>query len=268
MNENATKKELLQLIKKIEHDQKGRIPGSLQIGSTNEYVKYFHYYPDKEGARSKCHYLSKRDLELARQLAQQEYEAQLLNVAKRQLRILEKHPGEYDPHALQDVYMNLHEARKILVTPLVITDESYVKQWESVPYVPGQFSTNDPFIMAERGDRVRSKSEKIIADKYFRRGVPYRYEFPLTLKDGKKEVIRRPDFLVLDKRTRKEYIHEHFGKVDDPDYAQHQLLEKLELYAENGIFPGVNLLITMESSQHVFNDRYLDLLIKKYHLAE
>lgn len=265
---NNEKKKLQVLITQLEQNSKNWIPGVLRISSNHGFSRYYHHIPATKDAAFKRCYLSMSERGVARQLAQQDYERKLLNVAKRQLRILEKHPGEYDPHALQDVYMNLHEARKVLVTPLVITDESYVKQWESVPYVPGQFSTNDPFIMAERGDRVRSKSEKIIADKYFRRGVPYRYEFPLTLKDGKKEVIRRPDFLVLDKRTRKEYIHEHFGKVDDPDYAQHQLLEKLELYAENGIFPGVNLLITMESSQHVFNDRYLDLLIKKYHLAE
>ena len=268
MSEKSIIKDLQQLIARIEKNQKSRIPGSLQIGSTNGYFKYYHYYPDKPGARSKCHYLSKRELEFARQLAQQEYEASLLKVAKKQLRLLERHPGEYDPHALQDVFQNLHEARKVLVIPLVMTDEDYVRQWESLQYAPGKFDITDPYILSEKGERVRSKSEKIIADKYYRLGIPYRYECPLKLKDVKKEIIRRPDFMVLDKHTRKEYFHEHFGKVDDPDYVKHQLLEKLELYAENGIFPGVNLLITMESSLHAFNDRYLDLLIKKYHLAD
>ena len=268
MNKDAAKKELQQLINQIEKNQKQQLPGSLQIGSTNEYVKYFHYYPDEKGAKAKCHYLSKSELGLAKQLAQQEYEAQLLRVARQQLHILEKHPGEYDPHALQDVYQNLHEGRKVLVTPLVMSDEEYVRQWEGVQYAPGKFDARDPFILSERGERVRSKSEKIIADKYLRRKIPYRYEFPMKLKDGNREVIRRPDFIVLDKRTRKEYIHEHFGKVDDPDYAKHQLLEKLALYADNGFFPGVNLIMTMESSQYQFNDRYLDQLIKLYHLAD
>ena len=86
MNKDAAKKELQQLINQIEKNQKQQLPGSLQIGSTNEYVKYFHYYPDEKGAKAKCHYLSKSELGLAKQLAQQEYEAQLLRVARQQLR--------------------------------------------------------------------------------------------------------------------------------------------------------------------------------------
>ena len=62
MNKDAAKKELQQLINQIEKNQKQRLPGSLQIGSTNEYVKYFHYYPDEKGAKAKCHYLSKSEL--------------------------------------------------------------------------------------------------------------------------------------------------------------------------------------------------------------
>ena len=268
MKEQSSKAELQQLINLIESHLKSQLPGSLQIGSTNEYFKFYHFFPATKETKARRRYLSKKEIGVARQLAQQEYETKLLKVAKRQLWLLEKHPAEYDRHALQDVYQDLHEARKMLVTPLVMTDEDYVRQWESLQYEPGQFGPADPFFLSERGERVRSKSEKIIADKYLRRGIPYRYEPPLKLRNGKGEVIKRPDFLVLDKRTRKEYFHEHFGKVDDPQYAKNQLVEKLELYAENGIFPGVNLLITMESSLHQFNDRYLDLLIRKYHLAD
>ncbi len=267
-NLNKEKKELQRIIGQIERDVKSWIPGVLRISSSKGCIRYYHHLPATKESKFKRRYLTKNELGIARQLAQQDYERVLLRVARQQLRILERHPGEYDPHVLQDVYQNLHEGRKVLVMPLVMSDEDYVRQWESVQYAPGTFDARDPFFLSERGERVRSKSEKIIADKYLRRGIPYRYEFPMKLMDGKKEIIRRPDFIVLDKRTRKEYIHEHFGKVDDPDYAKHQLLEKLALYAENGIFPGVNLLMTMESSQYAFNDRYLDHLIRQYRLAD
>lgn len=256
------------LITQIERQSKKWLPGTLRISTDKGYLRYYHYVSAADKKPVHNRHLTKKEHGVAQQLAQQDYEREFLKVAKKQLRLLERHPEEYDPHALRDVYQNLHEARKALVTPLVMTDEEYVRQWESVQYAPGQFGPADPFFQSERGERVRSKSEKIIADKYLRRGIPYRYEFPIKLKDGKGEVIKRPDFLVLDRRTRKEYFHEHFGKVDDPDYAKHQMIEKLELYAENGIFPGVNLLITMESSLHPFNDRYLDLLIKKYRLSD
>jgi len=262
------KQNLQSIIAQIEYQSKNWLQGTLRVSPNKGYYRYYHYVPAADKKPAQNRHLTKNELGIARQLAQQDYERVLLRVARRQLRILERHPGEYDPHALQDVYQNLHEGRKVLVMPLVMSDEDYIRQWESVQYVPGTFDARDPFFLSERGERVRSKSEKIIADKYLRRGIPYRYEFPMKLMDGKKEIIRRPDFIVLDKRTRKEYIHEHFGKVDDPDYAKHQLLEKLALYAENGIFPGVNLLMTMESSQYAFNDRYLDHLIKQYRLAD
>ena len=262
------KQNLQSIIAQIERQSKNWLQGTLRVSPNKSYYRYFHYVPAADKKPAQNRYLTKNEIGIAQQLAQQDYERVLLRVARQQLHILERHPGEYDPHALQDVYQNLHEGRKVLVTPLVMSDEEYVRQWEGVQYAPGKFDARDPFILSERGERVRSKSEKIIADKYLRRKIPYRYEFPMKLKDGNREVIRRPDFIVLDKRTRKEYIHEHFGKVDDPDYAKHQLLEKLALYADNGFFPGVNLIMTMESSQYQFDDRYLDQLIKLYHLAD
>ena len=46
-------------------------------------------------------------------------------------------------------------------------------------------------------------------------GVPYRYEKPLDLLDWNKVVTCRPDFTVINKRTGKILIYEHFGRMDD-----------------------------------------------------
>ena len=59
------------------------------------------------------------------------------------------------------------------------------------------------------------------------------------------------------------FFHEHFGMIDNSDYAN-QCLKKLELYAANGIFPGNNLLITMESSTRPLREHYLNLIIETY----
>ena len=47
----------------------------------------------------------------------------------------------------------------------------------------------------ERGDLVRSKSELVIADKLFSRGIDYVYEQPLDLGGGR---VRYPDFTITD----------------------------------------------------------------------
>lgn len=107
---------------------------------------------------------------------------------------------------------------------------------------------------------MRSKSEVIIADTLFRHNIPYRYEFPITLKRSNSDDIRRdfgssitlyPDFLCLNTRTRTEFYWEHFGLMDDPAYSNNAA-GKLRLYTENGILAGRNLIITMETQTEPF----------------
>ena len=115
-------------------------------------------------------------------------------------------------------------------------------------------------ILTEKGEAVRSKSEKIIADKLYMKGIPYVYEQPLYLK-GYGYVV--PDFKVLNIRTRKEYYLEHFGMMDDSEYLR-KVLRKIETFQKNNIFPGDNLLMTFETSDSPLNTRILEELVKKY----
>lgn len=58
-------------------------------------------------------------------------------------------------------------------------------------------------------ERVRSKSEKILADYFYRRKIPYKYECPLTLK-GVGTVY--PDFTFLSPKTKKKFTENITGK--------------------------------------------------------
>ncbi len=257
------KQELEALISQLELRLGSQIDGTLRISSAHGYHKYYLRRHNAPEGVPKEQYLGKKDLELARQLAQQDYEKQLLQKAKLLLRKAAEREEEFDDHSLQDIYDSLHEARKKLVIPLVISDEDYAKRWLGQKYEPGFFAEDSPRLFSENGERVRSKSEKIIADKYFRCDIPYLYERPFNLKDESRVITLRPDFTILNKRTRQLFYHEHFGMIDRPDYAA-QCLKKLDLYAANGIFPGNNLLITMESSSHPLSEKYLDLIIETY----
>jgi len=67
----------------------------------------------------------------------------------------------------------------------------------------------------ERGDLVRSKSELVIADKLYARGIEYVYEQPLILGEGR---VRYPDFTIADHARGVTYYWEHLGLLDDPEY--------------------------------------------------
>jgi UvrD-like helicase C-terminal domain len=67
----------------------------------------------------------------------------------------------------------------------------------------------------ERGDLVRSKSELVIADKLFARGIEYSYEQPLVLPNGR---VRYPDFTIADHARGVTFYWEHLGLLDDPGY--------------------------------------------------
>jgi hypothetical protein len=69
----------------------------------------------------------------------------------------------------------------------------------------------------ERGDLVRSKSELVIADKLFARGVEYAYEQPLKMPNGR---VRYPDFTITDHARGVNFYWEHVGMLNDLGYSE------------------------------------------------
>ena len=110
---------------------------------------------------------------------------------------------------------------------------------------------------------VNSKSELIIADTLNRLGIPYKYERPLPLLNGEGRLTVYPDFTCLNLRSRQEFIWEHFGMLDDPNYAE-TTVAKLKNYADNRIFPGTELIISTETPAAPINTREVEKIIKKY----
>ena len=91
------------------------------------------------------------------------------------------------------------------------------------------------------GIRVRSKSERMIADALDQNGIPYLYDAGLALG----EEVRYPDFTIRRPFDGKVFLWEHFGLMDDREYEQ-KTIRKLALYARHGYFPFDNLICTYE----------------------
>ena len=126
---------------------------------------------------------------------------------------------------ITSLYTKSCPARQKLISPVTLTDVQYVNNWQNITWQAKAFN-----------------------------------EFPLTLKDGN---IYHPDFLCLNLRTRQEFIWEHFGMMDSPEYLE-KAIGKMKLYNENGYYLGKNLIITMETQTTPLNMAQLQQLINEY----
>ena len=248
-------------------------------------------------------------MSLAAAIAQRDYDAKILAEIQRLRWVLEKCVEKYDVSIAENLYARLHPARRSLVTPLVYPDEDFVARWSAVKYAGRDFDADGPVLMTARGERVRSKSEIIIADALFRRGIPYRYEYPHELllagacdagahetgaargveashaaRDnaggaraghrcaggthaelrvrGRKSVVVYPDFTCLNVRTRKEFVWEHFGMIDVPEYCQN-MASKMELYLQNGFCMGKNFVMTTETHDRPLNSMMVEKMLEQ-----
>lgn len=113
--------------------------------------------------------------------------------------------------------------------------------------------------ITDRGEFVASKSEVLIANILFARGISYEYEKMLVIED--KKVF--PDFF-LHSRTGEEMIWEHAGLLDNREYAE-RFEEKLKLYEKAGYVRAKNLIITQDENG-VFSAEKARRMIELYHI--
>lgn len=210
-------------------------------------------------------YLSKKEMGLAAALVQRDYDREFLAAAadvKKRLLELQEFGAERNISffyaELAAVCEHASPARQALIKPYVQPLDDFIKEWESFEYKGLSFSEDAPEIYSERGERVRSKSEKMIADKLYLMKIPYRYECPLDI--GRNALVY-PDFTILDVRERREVIYEHFGMMQDSKYA-YDTLNKIADYQRTGYYVGDDFLFTMESTNSPLNMRLFEKMIR------
>jgi len=215
-----------------------------------------YYYMAGEAPAEK--YIRPADHKLIGQLAQKDYLKKVLKEAKLELKAIEKMIRVYPDRLAEDVFNQLTDERKKHVRPVSICDDSYADRWMNKPYQHKSFKKGSPEFYTLKGERVRSKSEVIIADRLMAKGIPYKYECPLKL--GK--VIIHPDFSILKMSNRKILYHEHCGKMDDPGYTEDMII-RANRFSEAGIILGDRLFYTFESSAVPLDIKALDRLIEE-----
>jgi ATP-dependent exoDNAse (exonuclease V) alpha subunit len=125
--------------------------------------------------------------------------------------------------------------------------------------------------VSERGERMISKSEVIIANclNKYKKDIRYAYENKLTLESIGRTI--KPDFTIEHLGTGKVFYWEHLGMMTREDYRQ-KWLKKKQGYIDDGfvLFTEVKvdddkvLIITEENPNGGIDSQQFDEIIRKY----
>jgi len=117
---------------------------------------------------------------------------------------------------------------------------------------------------SRRGTALRSKSEVIIDDALFSKGIDAVYEEPFFGKDGS---MKLPDFTIENASTGQKIIWEHCGMMADEGYRQ-RWEEKKVWYQKNGVLPHedgggevATLIVTFDDERGGIDGLQIDALI-------
>ena len=230
--------------------------GTLRLSRSKNYCQYYHCTQDKKRGS----YIEKSNEKLVKDLAQKAYDQKVLKLAEKRLLQINKILKDYEDDEIEKIYLNEHIERKKRIQPVETTWEDKMNVWKTKEYIGKDFPDGMPVIRTEKGERVRSKSEKIMADYFYRNGIEYKYECPIYLKGIG---VVYPDFTFLSQKTGEEIYWEHHGRMDDPAYARNAV-RKINAYENNNIYPGERLIITYETSQMILNTDKIEKLVEKY----
>ena len=236
---------------KLKKYPKGRIKICKQ-GNTS----YYYHISNRRNPRL----LKKADVKLIDDLIQKRYLEKVLEAFKAESDALMKIKKLYPSTIAEEIYDELTDDRKAHVKPIIPTDEQYVARWLAEPYKRKPISDDVPYYETENGERVRSKSEVIIADRLSLSSVPYKYECPLVLQIDDELITIHPDFTLLRMSDRKVLYFEHCGMMDNAEYAD-ELVKRINQYSRAGIILGDRLFLMFETSKTPLDVRVLDSLI-------
>lgn len=250
-NIKTRKAEIERVLKERETALQDAPEGTIRIVSRGKSLQYYHIIDpsDTEGV-----YLKREQDLFAAALAQKDYDYKLIGELKTEIKALDRILDNYRPERIDEIFTSLHDYRKPLIRPAKFLDDDYIKRWKSIEYERMAFDENTPDFYTANGERVRSKSEILIADTMCRHNIPYRYEYPIHI-NGVGTV--HPDFMCLNVRTRKTYLWEHNGMMTDLNYADYAI-KKIEKYTLAGYYPGTNLILTFESSNCPLSSRVIE----------
>ena len=230
--------------------------GYLTLSRTKKYYKWYH----SDGHTRE--YIPKKKRALAIQLALKNYLSLLLHDLTIDHKAIQLYLNYHDshPHKSEDMLANNPEIQSLLSSYFAPQSEE-LALWATESYETNPTHLEHLLFKCSSGHMVRSKSEEVIDMLLFFKKIPFRYEAPLTLG----YTTLYPDFTIRHPKTGEFYYWEHFGLIDDPQYARNAY-SKMELYTSHGIIPTINLITTFETRENPLSADVIEKTIEYYFL--
>lgn len=216
---------------------------------------HFKWYRSIGG---KSQYIKKSNHSLAEKLAIRKYLSLQLEDALHEKNAIDFYL-RYHVLAKAEQLLTQNSEYQSLLSPYFKPLSKELEEWSKSTFIQCPNYTEKKIHLTPSGNMVRSKSEVLIDMALYTHKIPFRYECELLLDD----FCVYPDFTVRNPRTGKLYYWEHFGKMDDPEYARKTVL-KLNSYITNNILPDINLITTYETLDHPLSIQKIESVITEF----
>ena len=237
------------------HQQlKGKPRGKLICVHNGKYVKWYESY------KGNIKYIKKSNRRLAEQLAIKKYIlAKLVNIEKEK-KAIESYINMLRKRNKESLeYFFDEECYQELLKQYLEPEAQELLEWKNQPYMRNPFHPENCIHKSTSGNIVRSKSELFIDMALYENRIPFRYECELTIGAS----IIYPDFTIKHNTAGKLIYWEHFGMIDNPQYMENALA-KIKLYAQAGILPGEQLIMTFETAEMPLSVERINQVIRDY----
>ena len=229
-------------VRYLEEMLDGLPDGALHIKRRKGQV-FYHVRTQDRGMITE-RYIPVSDKTTVSALARKRYIKTVLPSLKKDLRAAKQFLTLHCGREEDSLAESLPQEIRHLIGDLYVSPKEKARRWMEQTWTEAPDFESRPQFKTLRGEYVRSKSEAFIADALFRNGMPYLYERPLYLSGLRYHLF--PDFTIYDPRTEAEIYWEHFGMMDDAEYAG-RTCRKLSIYLNAGIAPGNGLICTFET---------------------
>lgn len=232
-----------------------RLPKGNLIISRNRIKPGFNWMVsriDPDTGRTTRTYISRKNVQLATELCLKKFLDNQMRLDKKNLKAINEFLSKFDNRMTYCFTGACKSEYNRLLRKARFSMNSSMQDYLDKKYpLRSTYKPEALRVQTLCGIMVRSKSEAIIADLLYNLGIPFVYE-PVIIVNGKRLA---PDFIIMDPITKKEYLWEHFGMLDDPQYVS-DAYNKLISYNEIGWRLGINLMVTSEDAENKFVEQH------------